>query len=116
MGVQAILTEMRDLLRAQTAAVIAGDHQGVARGAARHEVLLADLRTAEPEPPTDDLRALLAEVEREKQKLYSLLQTESNRVDFLLRLIMGGGQPKVGGYPNGTTQPPRLSRALDRRT
>lgn len=116
MGARALLTEMLDLLRAQTGAIIAGDHQAVSRGADRHEALLSELRLAEVDISPDELQTMLAEIDREKLKLQSLLQSESNRVDFMLRLILGGGQPKAAGYPGGLTQPPRLSRGLDRRT
>lgn len=116
MGARTILTEMLGLLQGQTAAIIAGDHQALARGAERHEALLAELQTAEVDTCDEELRTLVTEVDREKQKLQSLLQSEASRVDFMLRLILGGGQAKAVGYPAGLTQPARLSRGLDRRT
>ena len=36
------------------------------------------------------MRALYEELEREKVKLQSLLEAESQRVDFLMRLLLGG--------------------------
>lgn len=112
---RAILSEMQELLASQVQAVIAGDVEALNQGTARHEELLADLQDAEPDAPTEEIQELVMAVEREKLKLHSLLQTETARADFLLRLLIGGGPSKADGYPAKTwRQEGRLSR-LDRR-
>jgi len=116
MSTRAILQDMRDLLKAQIEAVIAGDAPAVLRGSARHEQLLAALEKAELDATTDEVRALSAEIEQEKTKLQSLLSVEAVRVDFLLRLILGGGQPNKSGYPTGKWRNPAGARMLNRRT
>jgi hypothetical protein len=111
MGARAILTEIRDLLQAQIDAVVAGDHQQVLAGALRHEELLRDLDGAELDATPAEIKALVDEIQTVKSKLQSLLTTESARVDFLLRLILGGGPPKPGGYPaSAAKQAGRLNR------
>ncbi|HYG60751.1 MAG TPA: hypothetical protein VD902_21965 [Symbiobacteriaceae bacterium] len=116
MGATAILAEMRDLLKAQADAVVAGEHQQVSAGALRHEELLRALETAEMDASPDELRPLVEEIQAEKQRLVSLLESEGARVDFLLRLILGGGAPKPGGYPASIGKAPGQAGRLNRRT
>jgi hypothetical protein len=115
MSARLILTEMHELLAGQVEHVVAGDHQALLAGAARHEQLLHRLRTAEMDAPPEEIRALAERVEREKQKLQSLLTTQSQRVDFMLRLLIGGGEAPRVGYPGrGLGTDPRSGR-LNRR-
>ncbi|HWI63610.1 MAG TPA: hypothetical protein VNT75_17385 [Symbiobacteriaceae bacterium] len=114
MGARAILTEMRDLLKTQVDAVVAGEHQQVSAGAFRHEELLRALETAELDASPEELRELAVDVSFHKEKLASLLESEGIRLDFLLRLVLGGGAPKPGGYPanigKGYGQAGRINR------
>lgn len=115
MSARAILTEMRELLANQVEHVVSGDHKALLQGAAQHEQLLSALRTAELDAPPEEIRALAEQVEREKQKLQSLLASQSQRVDFMLRLLMGGGEANRVGYPGrGLGADPRSGR-LNRR-
>lgn len=116
MGARALLQEMLALVRAQADAVAAGDHQAVADGAARHEALLATLSKAEPDGSPDELRAIVSEIDRAKAKLSRLLQGEAERVEFLLRLVLGGATVKPVGYPTGHWQPTGAVGRLNRRT
>ena len=115
MGARAILTEMRDLLKAQVDAVVAGEHQQVSAGAFRHERLLKELESAELDAAPEELRELAEGVQAERRKLESLLNAECARVDFLLRLFLGGGVARPGGYPQNVGHPSRTGR-LNHRT
>lgn len=116
MKAQAILREMIELVRTQTERVIQGDHRAVLDGAYRNEQLLSALKEAEIDGTPDEMQALYEELTREKVKLQSLLEAESVRVDFLLRLLLGGGGPKNPGYPAGAQKKGAHSRMLNRRT
>jgi hypothetical protein len=63
----------------------------------------------------EDLRGLWEEIEQQKEHLQSLLTVESHRVDFLLRLIIGGEEPKSVGYPAAGRRPEPTARLLNRR-
>ena len=99
MSTSALLREMIDLTRLQVERVIKRDHQGLLEGARQQEALLSALQDAEIDGTTEELRALYDELEREKTKLQSLLESESQRVDFLMRLLLGGPEQKGVGYP-----------------
>jgi hypothetical protein len=116
MSAKAILQEMLELVKAEIEAVKTGDHQKVLDGALRHEQLLSALETAEWDAPPEELRALAAELDREKTKLQSLVTAEAARVDFLLRLMLGSGAPKASGYPTGDLRRQGQSYRLNRRT
>lgn len=115
MGARAILTEIHDLLKAQVAAVVAGEHQRVLAGAMRHEELLALLQDAELDLTPEELRPLIEQIDRQKTKLTSLLAAEGARTDYLLRLILNKGAAKPGGYPSSVQDRAKASR-LNRRT
>lgn len=115
MSVQPILEEMLGLIQAQVQAVTDGDYEAVVAGATRHEEMLAALREATGDDSPEKLQPLLEQLQREKTKLQSLLTTEMTRVDFLLRLILGGEAPEAGGYSNLGPRPEGASRILDRR-
>lgn len=93
MSIKAILTEMLDVLRAQAAAVAANDPDALMAGTRRHEELLAALEQEGAPAEAAELKALYEQIQYEKKKLQSLLLSESVRVDFLLRLILGTRQP-----------------------
>lgn len=90
MRVNAILTEMLEVLKAQAEAVATNNPEELMAGTRRHEELLTVLEQEEPDEDLAELKALYEEVKQEKKKLQSLLLSESVRVDFLLRLILGG--------------------------
>lgn len=115
MNASTLLHELLTLLQAQVEAVVAGDHLAVLTGADRHEQILIALETAELDGPPEELRELHRRIEREKEKLSSLLQAELSRTDILLRAILGGGAPKTGGYPTGKQQIQSPSRMLNTR-
>lgn len=115
MGARDLLSEILQLLRAQNEAVVARNHQALLEGAAVHERLLQDLDTAELDATPEELQAIATEIEREKTKLQSLLTAEGQRVDFLLRLYIGGAQPKAATYKAGW-RPEGRSGKLNRRT
>lgn len=102
MSVKALLEEMLQLLREQVGHVVKGEHRELLDGAYRHEQLLSDLEAALAAGPPDispeELRPLYEEIETEKAKLQSLLQAESARTDFMLRVLLGSRQPKADGY------------------
>lgn len=102
MSVKALLEEMLQLLREQVEHVVKGEHRELLEGAYRHERLLSDLEAdmaaGPPDISPEELRPLYDEIEREKAKLQSLLQSESTRTDFMLRLLLGDRQPKADGY------------------
>ena len=104
MSTSALLREMIDLTRLQVERVIKRDHEGLMEGARQQEALLRALQEAEIDGSPEELRALYEELEREKAKLQSLLESESQRVDFLMRLLLGGPEPKGGGYPPGVAK------------
>ncbi len=116
MSVKPILEEMLALIRSQVAAVIAGDAQAVQSGADRHEQLLAALQSAQVTEHPEELQAIMAEIDREKTKLMSLLTSEAARADFLLRLILGPSAAKPSAYPGGTGRPETGARMINRRT
>jgi hypothetical protein len=116
MATGAILTDMLQLVNAQTEAVVAGDWATLQAGAARHEELLAALETAEVDLPATELRALCQDLEWAKTKLQSLLEAGGARTDFLLRLYLRGGEPRRSGYPIDPWHGPGASQRLNRRT
>jgi hypothetical protein len=117
MGAKVLLNELMDLVRHQTEAVIVGDYKALIQGAARHEELLAELETAEVDLPSDTLREMCQDLERAKAKLESLLSSGVARTDFLLRLMMRGGEPSKTGYSStGAWKQAALSQRLNRRT
>lgn len=115
MGTRAILTEMLEVIRAQTQAVIAGDHQALISGVSRHEILLSSLEQAEIDAPPEALRELYSEIAQERDKLKSLLTAELGRVDFLLRIALGGKGPGAVGYPSMGSQRPASASRFNRR-
>lgn len=115
MSARAILTQMHEVLVSQIEHVVAGDHRALLQGAAEHEQLLTALRTAQMDAPPEEIRALAEQVEREKQKLQSLLTAQSQRVDFMLRLLIGGGETSRGGYPGRGLGTDSRSGRLNRR-
>lgn len=104
MSATALLREMIELTRLQVERVIKRDHQGLLEGSRQQEALLAALQEAELDGSPEELRALYEELEKEKVKLQSLLETESQRIDFLMRLLLGGPEQKSVGYPSGVTK------------
>lgn len=104
MSASALLREMIELTRLQVDRVIRRDHQGLLEGARQQEALLAALQEAEIDGSPEELRALYEELDREKVKLQSLLESESQRVDFLMRLLLGGPAQKSVGYPPSVTK------------
>lgn len=110
-----ILTEMLELVQAQTEAVIAGDPEALLQGANRHEELLTLLETAEIDRPAEELRELSRRIEQEKEKLQSLLAFESGRVDFMLRVILSGPAAKGLGYPGSNMKEAGGPRMINRR-
>lgn len=101
MSTSALLREMIDLTRLQVERVIKRDHEGLMEGARQQEALLRALQEAEIDGSPEELRALYEELEREKAKLQSLLESESQRVDFLLKLLLGSQDQENVGYPTG---------------
>jgi len=99
MSASALLREMIDLTRLQVERVIRRDHQGLIEGARQQEALLTALESAEIDGAPEEMRALYDELVREKRKLQSLLESESQRVDFLMRLLLGGPEQQSVGYP-----------------
>jgi hypothetical protein len=95
-----LLSEMLQLLKEQVEHVVKGEHQQLLDGAYRHEKLLVDLEQAEIDATPDELREILEQIELEKAKLQSLLESESTRVDFMLRMLLGSRKPKTPGYPD----------------
>ncbi len=116
MSTRAILTKIRDLVRRQIEAVIAGDAQAILAGSADHEQLLAALERAEIDASPEEVRALSAEITHDKTTLQSLLSAETVRVDFLLRLMLSGREPTAGGYPTGKWRKQTGARLINRRT
>lgn len=114
MSAVAILSEMLELLRTQTENLIRGDHQAMTQATLRHEQLLAELEQAPIDGTPAEIRALYDEIGREKTKLQSLLESESKRADFMLRLYLGGGERKNPGYPGQGRS--AGARMLNRRT
>lgn len=115
MSTRAILTEMLETLQAETEAVKRADTPAILEGVSRHEALLAQLQDAARDLSPEETRALVEQIERERFKLKSLLESQSARTDFLLKLV-GVGQEKGIGYPGtGWGQEPRPHR-LNRRT
>lgn len=99
-GAKALLNEMLQLLKKQVEHVVKGEHQQLLDGAYRQEQLLATMAQAEIDATPDELRAIYAEIEVEKLRLQSLLESESTRVDFELRMLMGPRKPAAPGYPD----------------
>jgi len=115
MSLRALLTEMLAVVRAETEAVKRGDHQAVMAGVERHEALLAQLEKAENDMSPAEVRGLVDEIERERTKLRSLLERQSAQVEFLLKLMVGGGG-KSTGYPGTGWATEPQSHRLNRRT
>lgn len=100
MSAHKLLEALLDLIRQQCEHVIAGNAEAVLEGAGRHEELLAELATARLDLSQGQLREWKAAIDLEKVRLSSLLTSETVRTDFLLRLILGGGNSRnPGGYP-----------------
>lgn len=116
MSAKALLNEMIELTRAQVDRVIHGDHQALLEGAHQQEALLAALEEAPIDGTPEEMRALYEQLELEKNKLKSLLQTESQRVDFLMRLLLGSPEQKTVGYPKGTGKRKAQGQMLNRKT
>lgn len=114
MGAQAVLNDLQLLLQDQTAALVRGDHEALLQGAARHEDLLKQLESAEMDLTPEELRERAERIEREKQKLQVLLTEEAGRADFLLRILLGPGETRQGGYPGGA-RPEGKPRLINRR-
>ncbi|HEY3367233.1 MAG TPA: hypothetical protein VGK74_19425 [Symbiobacteriaceae bacterium] len=114
MSVKAILQEILALLQQQVADVVAGDHLAVRAGAERYELLMAQLEQAEIDLSPAELKPLYDDIQQEKTKLQSLLSVEVNRVEFLLRLLVGSGSLKPIGYP-GKGRSESGSRMFNRR-
>jgi hypothetical protein len=115
MSARAILEEMLALIKGQTEAVVSGDYKALLAGAARHEQLIGLLESAPVDASPEEIRDLCAQIDREKSKLRSLLEAESMRVDFLLRLILGGGQARTAGYPGTGGRQEGPSRLINQR-
>lgn len=116
MSARAILEEILALLRTQVDAVVQGDTERLMAGTARHEQLLRDLETAEVDGTPEELRPLYEQIEHERNKLQSLLTAESARVDFMLRMFLGGGKSTRVGYPDMKRTGAGGSHMLNRRT
>ncbi|WP_374711648.1 hypothetical protein [Symbiobacterium terraclitae] len=101
MSATALLQEMIELTRAQIDHVIAGDVKALTDGAAEQERLLRELQTAEIDAEPEEIRRLHDELRAETNRLSALLHMESGRVDFLLRLLLGGNDNRDPGYPSG---------------
>lgn len=101
MSATALLQEMIALTRAQIDHVIAGDVRAITEGAAEQERLLRELETAEIDAEPAEIRRLHDELRAETERLTALLHMESGRVDFLLRLLLGGNETRNPGYPSG---------------
>lgn len=114
MSTKALMNEMLDLLKAQVENVVKGDTDALVAGVERHEQILTDLQTEEVDASPEELRAIYEEITFQKTKLQSLLESESLRVQFLLRVILGGG-PKPPQYP-GAKRSQANARLLNRRT
>lgn len=97
---KALLLDMLQLLKDQVEHLVAGRHQLLMDGAYRHEKLLADLAQAEMDATPDELRAIVEQIDIEKVKLQSLLESESTRVNFELRMLLGVRKPATPGYPD----------------
>lgn len=115
MGARAVLTELIDVLRQQTGAVVAGDHQAVLSGVSRHELLLAELESTEIDASPEELRKLHGQITRERNKLRSLLLSELGRVDFLLRVTLGARAEGAAGYSKPGSRRPAGGSRLNRR-
>lgn len=97
---KALLAEMLQLLKDQVEHVVGGRYQQLLDGAYRHEQLLAELAQAEIDATPDEVRGLVDQIEVEKLKLQSLLERESTRVDFELRVLLGTRRQATPGYPD----------------
>jgi|GEM_PF-4202442 len=100
MSAKQLLLEMLQLLREQVEHVVKGEYQALLEGTRRHEQLLSAMETAEPGGTPEELRAIYEEIQFEKIKLQSLIESESVRVDFELRILLGGTKSKSVGYPD----------------
>lgn len=115
MSVRAILAEMAEQLEQQVEHVVAADYPALAAGAARHEELLAALEHAPLDVPPEEVQVLAERIIASKEKLQSLITAESKRVDFMLRLLLGGGAPRSSGYPGRGLGCEAASGRLNRR-
>lgn len=116
MSAKAILGEMIALTRLQVERVIHGEHQALLDGANQQEAMLTALQTAEIDGTPEELRALYEELDLERAKLVSLVESESVRVDFMLRLMMGSPDQKQVGYPKRIQNRSGGSRLLNQKT
>lgn len=116
MSATALLNEMIALTRAQVERVIAGDHQALLEGARQQEALLAAIQEAPIDGSPEKMRALYDTLEFEKAKLQSLLESESQRVDFLMRMLLGSPEQRAVGYPKGTGKRKAQGQMLNRKT
>ncbi|MGE5673668.1 MAG: hypothetical protein ACM3XM_07225 [Mycobacterium leprae] len=114
MSVKAILLRMLELLQAEVKAVVAGDHVAVRTGADEYERLQLELEHVEYDIGPEEVKQLVEKIQAEKAKLESLLSVETNRVGFLLRLILGGTTPAPVGYPKSVKAPANAT-VLNRR-
>lgn len=115
MSARVLLGQMGDLLREQVDHIASGDTQALLAGVTRHEELLAALDSAEIDLPPDELRAIGAQLDRERDKVKALLTREGERLDFMLRLLLGGGEGRTAGYPGGSWRQEGSSRMLNHR-
>lgn len=116
MSARQLLSEILQLLREQVDHVVKGEHQQLLKGAHRHEQLVAELENADLDGSAEELRAIYEQIEVEKIKLQSLLESESTRVDFMLRMLLGSRKPKTVGYPSLNQRGEGKPGILNRRT
>lgn len=116
MSTRSLLNEILGTIQAETEAVIHGDAKAIMAGVARHEELLSQLEGAEMDMSPAELKELVGQIDREKVKLQSLLQSQSAQTDLLLRAMFGGGAARSVGYPNSGWQQQEKARRLNRRT
>ncbi|HEY8347864.1 MAG TPA: hypothetical protein VIL07_11460 [Symbiobacteriaceae bacterium] len=115
MSVRALLADMLATIRAETDAAVRADAKALMEGVARHEELLRALQEAEMDLSPEEVRDLVGQIEREKTKLRSLLQTQLARTDFLLKLILGAGSVQPVGYPGSGWEQPSQACRLNRK-
>ncbi len=115
MSTKALLTEMLQLLKEQVDHVLKGEHQALLDGTRRHEEMLSALESAERDGSPEELRAIYEEISLEKARLQSLIESEATRVDFELRILLGGGKSKSVGYPDMSKRA-KGGHMLNRRT
>lgn len=116
MSARQLLSDILQLLREQVNHVVKGEHQQLLEGAYRHEQLVAQLENVEVDGSPEEMRAIYEQIEVEKIKLQSLLESESTRVDFMLRMLLGTRKPKTVGYPDLNQRGEGKPGILNRRT